>query len=174
MRHEAEHINDLAVVVGGGDKPKFVSAKVENQYPTTAFDFHRIGVGVGLADFQQVAPIRQPHRLAPNFQMTFRYRVPAPHGRQKRLFDDAHAYNLYANRGAGQTNKSRAALRASPFGSPGWTPQTALRAEASDYRGAPLSAPVAAPHRRTQAGAPGQFREDWPDECVRFAELENH
>ena len=96
MRHKAQGVNDLAVVMRRCNQPVVVPAEVENQHRPPAANFHGIRVRITPPHVHQIAPRRGLDRLAPNVQVAGRRGMRPPRRHEERFFDNPHADNLYS------------------------------------------------------------------------------
>jgi hypothetical protein len=81
-------------------QPVIIAARVEHQHLPSAPHPDRIRAGIGAPDLGEVSPRCRPDHLAPCLQVASSLWIFPGCLHQKRLFDDAHAYNVSSPTGS--------------------------------------------------------------------------
>jgi hypothetical protein len=65
VRHHAQRIDDLAIVMDRGNKPVFVAGYVEHRDRLSAPDGDNVGMREFAANVTKISPIRAPRDMVP-------------------------------------------------------------------------------------------------------------
>lgn len=96
MRQEAQHEHELPIKMNRNNQPVIIVADVENGHGPSALHFHAVRGRVGLANIDQVLPLRRFYNLAPGLEVGSGLWIIHCRLNQEGLFYDAHAYILYS------------------------------------------------------------------------------